>query len=282
MSIPRPARSAWVLWCLGVLGSAAALPYLDALLTAVEAHVPPKSPRPAPWLLALLSVGQSALLLAAAVAAGRWFARHVGLGAPLLEGWLDREGTGESAVRRPAMPVLAGAAMVGVVAGAVVLGLEFAAFRAHLPPALADAEAAPWRGLLAALYGGTVEELLVRLFLLSALAWTLLRLRRGSAAGRATRPGAHAPFVPGGQVPSAVFWVANVTAALAFGLLHLPTTALLAPLTPVVVARALVLNGVAGATFGVLYWRAGLEAAMVAHVAADVVLHGVGPLLPAH
>jgi hypothetical protein len=57
---------------------------------------------------------------------------------------------------------------------------------------------------------------------------------------------------------------------------------LLAPLTPVVVARALVLNGVAGATFGVLYWRAGLEAAMVAHVAADVVLHGVGPLLPAH
>jgi hypothetical protein len=32
--------------------------------------------------------------------------------------------------------------------------------------------------------------------------------------------------------------------------------------------------------FGWLYWRRGLEAAIVAHFAADLVLHVAAPLLP--
>ncbi len=50
-------------------------------------------------------------------------------------------------------------------------------------------------------------------------------------------------------------------------------------LSPAVVARALVLNGVGGVVFGWLYWRRGLLAAMVAHFSADVVLHVLAPLL---
>ena len=34
-----------------------------------------------------------------------------------------------------------------------------------------------------------------------------------------------------------------------------------------------VLNSLAGIAFGWLYWRRGLEAAMIAHFAADLVLH---------
>jgi hypothetical protein len=36
---------------------------------------------------------------------------------------------------------------------------------------------------------------------------------------------------------------------------------------------------VAGAAFGWLYWKKGLEAAMIAHGSADVVLHVLGPLV---
>ena len=67
-------------------------------------------------------------------------------------------------------------------------------------------------------------------------------------------------------------------AALAFGAGHLPATARLAPLTPPVVLRALALNGVAGGVYGWLSWRRGLEAAMLAQGATDLLLHAVVPL----
>ena len=68
--------------------------------------------------------------------------------------------------------------------------------------------------------------------------------------------------------------------AVLFGLGHLPATAAMVPLTTLVVARALVLNGLAGVVFGWLYWRRDLLAAMVAHFSADIVLHVLAaPLL---
>jgi membrane protease YdiL (CAAX protease family) len=46
---------------------------------------------------------------------------------------------------------------------------------------------------------------------------------------------------------------------------HLPAVAAQLDLTPAIVARTLVLNGVAGLLYGWLFWRRHLEAAMVAH-----------------
>jgi len=60
-------------------------------------------------------------------------------------------------------------------------------------------------------------------------------------------------------------------AALIFGAGHLPATAALVPLTPLIVARALVLNGVFGIAAGWLYWRHSLEAAMLSHATGHVV-----------
>jgi hypothetical protein len=40
--------------------------------------------------------------------------------------------------------------------------------------------------------------------------------------------------------------------------------------------RAILLNGVVGVATGYLYWRYGLEAAILAHFSADIVLHGIG------
>ena len=76
-----------------------------------------------------------------------------------------------------------------------------------------------------------------------------------------------------GKPTVAVLWIANVLAAVLFGLGHLPTTALLVPLTPLVILRAIVLNGVAGIAFGYLYFTRGLESAMISHFSADLVLH---------
>ena len=76
-----------------------------------------------------------------------------------------------------------------------------------------------------------------------------------------------------GRPTVTVLWVANVLAAVLFGLGHLPVTSTLVALTPLVVTRAIVLNGLVGVGFGYLYFKHGLESAMVSHFCADLVLH---------
>ena len=76
-----------------------------------------------------------------------------------------------------------------------------------------------------------------------------------------------------GKPTAAVFWLASILAAVLFGLGHLPATAVLVPLTPLVITRAIVLNGLLGVAFGWLYWKHGLESAMLSHFSADIVLH---------
>ena len=44
------------------------------------------------------------------------------------------------------------------------------------------------------------------------------------------------------------------------------------------VARTVMLNGLAGLGFGWLYWRQGFESAVLAHFCADLVLHVAAPL----
>ena len=52
----------------------------------------------------------------------------------------------------------------------------------------------------------------------------------------------------------------------------------LTALTPMVIVRAIVLNAVGGIIFGWLYWKKGLESAMISHFSADIVLHVIVPL----
>jgi membrane protease YdiL (CAAX protease family) len=75
------------------------------------------------------------------------------------------------------------------------------------------------------------------------------------------------------------FWIANIVAAVLFGLGHLPVTARLVPLTSVVVTRAIALNGIVGLVAGYLFWRRGIEMAIACHFSADIVLHVAAPLL---
>jgi len=151
----------------------------------------------------------------------------------------------------------------GLVAGAVIIALD-PLFAAHMPPALSalpppGAKASAGVGFLASFYGGIAEELQMRLFLMTLLVWVLSLLRQRRTANW-------------------MFWVALLVAALLFGAGHLPAAAKLWPLDAVVITRTLLLNGIGGLVFGWLYWKRGLEAAMIAHFGTDLVLHVAAPL----
>lgn len=260
-SAPAPlATTAGVLWVAGIIGAALVLPYTLTLTgNALSAAALRRGIRPA--TLIAMSLAQTAILVGLATFAGLWAARKVGLGVPILDALLTGERVPERAVRG-----LAPAFGLGIACAFVIILLDLKVFAPLIPRQIAGSNPAAWKGALASFYGAIDEELLLRLGLLSLLALGLQQLL-------------HAVGVGGSDLAPGTFWAVNVIAAVAFGLGHLPATAAITALTPGVITRAIVLNGLAGITFGWLYWRTGLEAAMVAHFGADLILHVAAPLL---
>lgn len=231
----------------GLLAYALGLPYTFALT--------PFGLTPPPQTLVLMFV-QTAVFLVAAIAIGQYFGSPVGLGTPVLDALFAGESVADRVRPFATSAVLVGAG-VGVLLIAIDLGLLLATggstVVSGLPPL--------WTRVLATFYGGVFEELLMRFGLVSLFVWVAWKLR---------------PAADGGPTDAGV-WVAIVLASVIFGVGHLPIAAASgAVVTPYLVVRSLLLNGLAGIVFGWLYWRRGLEAAMLSHFTADVTLHVVG------
>lgn len=205
-------------------------------------------------LLAAAQGVQTALLVTALAWLGLRLGHRVGLGSPLLQAWINARPHPGWRRQRPWHAALLGAGT------AALIVLLASLLDPMLPEVAAGTRPSPLAGFLAAFYGGIAEELLLRLFLMTLLVWLLSRFGR-------QRPGAWR------------MWSAIGLTALLFGLGHLPAAAAIWGLEPAVVVRTLLLNAVGGLAFGWLYWRRGLEMAMLAHVCADLVLHVLIPLI---
>lgn len=109
--------------------------------------------------------------------------------------------------------------------------------------------------LAAVIYGGVIEEVMLRLFMMSLIAWLLHKLfwRKQE------------------NTPIAALVAANVIAALLFAAGHLPTTAMLMGITPMILFRCFLLNGGFGLLFGWLYRKYGLRYAMLAHAGCHII-----------
>lgn len=247
-----------------VAASLAVLPYLLAMqedaLAAANAKRVAAGKRPiTPPRLAILTAAQGHITFGVTSALGLRAGRRMGLGAPHLEALLRGRPSGLSPSRG------AGYAAAGAGSALLIGLLDHTLFADvhRLFKAAGMRQPSAWRGLLASVYGAIGEEVLMRLGLQTLLAAGLRRL-----SGETATP-------PSG----ATMWPAIALSNLAFGAGHLPATKAIVPLTPLVVARALLLNAVVGTLCGYLYWREGLEAAMVAHGSADLVLHVGGVML---
>lgn len=261
MPLPRGTdwRLALILLIAALVGLASTIPlmmeWLPRLMGPQEQAKLREFPLPIPVIF-LLGLVQNTLILGAAIVCGLALGRKVGLGAPELEAW--RAG-GVGAIRPGLGRRLAAAAAIGLVTGLLLIGVDALVLLPRAGVGLANwmAGIPLWKRLLAGLfYGGIVEELLVRLFVVTALVWAIGKL------WRTTR---------GSPAPGAV-WAAIAIAAILFAAGHLPVASRLGELTPWLVARVLMLNGIAGVVYGWLYTRRGLEAAVVAHAATHLPL----------
>jgi len=251
-------RLFFLLWSASVIGIILVLPYGLAMIPAnLSSKLPPLH------VLVPLQVAQGAIFLGLLTLAGLFFANRIGLSAPILESWIAGQG-----IRTRLNSILVPSVLIGVLGTLLILALELAVFQPairHQNPTSASALSlwiqppAAWKGLLASFYGAIDEEILLRLFALSLFAWLGRFVQRK----------------PAGRPSVSVLWVANIIAAVLFGLGHLPITSALVPLTPLIVVRAVVLNGLLGIGFGYLYFTRGLESAMLSHFSADLLLHVV-------
>ncbi len=250
-------RLVLILLVAGLIGAASVIPvvmeWLPHLVGAdEEAELHQNLPLPIPVIF-VLGLLQNSVILGAAIVAGLALGKRVGLGAPELEAWRAgalRPGLGRRLVLAAVIGLITGLGLIGMDAFVLLprTGVDLAEWMAGIPL---------WKRLLAGVfYGGITEELLTRLFVVTVLAWVLGKVWRTS----------------NGRPASGAVWTAIVIASLLFALGHLPMASRLGDLTPWLVVRVLVLNGVAGVVYGWLYTRRGLEAAMVAHAATHVPL----------
>jgi hypothetical protein len=245
-----------ILFTAALLGGLAIIPYSLRLL-ASRRRKPLKFSLPT---LLLLSFLQTAVLSAVAIGVGLLAAHAIGLGAPYIEAALAGKGSIETVAQ-----MLTPAIGLGVLGGAVLLLLDLFFLR-FWPQKLVDfAQTAKlWENFLASFYGGLNEEFFMRLFGFSVIAWLLSRVW----------------YTPAGLPTNAVFWTVNVIIAVLFGLGHLPATKnLLGSISPHMFARALLLNAPIGLICGWLFWTFGIEAAVMAHLSADIVYHVAGTIV---
>lgn len=234
----------------GILATLALMPYLVVMMPLKLAAT-----RVPLWVLLPAQAVQTGVLCWALGWLGLFLGARHGLDAPWLRAWVYRQ------PRDPARPARWWlAALLGVLAALLVVGIELIGSSWHRTPDAVAALGAAWRGALASFYGGIVEEIECRLLLVSLFVWLLAWLNRQQARSWM--------FVAAIVLAALLFGAGHLPAALAIGLAH----------APLAIARIVLLNALVGLATGGLFWKYGLEHAMLAHFCADLVLHVAVPL----
>ena len=184
------------------------------------------------------------------IGTGLYLAGRIGLGIPFIEGQLKGRKISDWARRVFALSLIV----------AIVGSLPFLILNLDLEP---EAYPASWMLVLASVQAGVREEIAMRLFLMTILA---------ALGGLVQRE-------EDGRPSPTVMWCAVILSGFLFGLGHIDQV-ILTPEIFDALMLVLLVNTMFGMVFGWLYWKQGLESAILAHFTVDAV--GSGIVVPAY
>ena len=239
---------------LFLIGFAGVLSILLIDLSAIASLIPAADVPPITPAIKILSLIQPAVLVGVAVLIGVALAPQVGLSAPAAEALA----AGEQVL--PALrPQLIPGVLGGVIGALAILGTH-AVFKPLLTAETVE-RISRFGALLPIptrlLYGGLTEEVLIRWGLMTLFVWIIWRLLQE----RLDKP------------KSVCLVVAILVSSIVFGLGHLPIAIVVLPqITLAVILFVIIANSAFAIVAGYLYWKRGLESAMIAHVLCHVVL----------
>ena len=145
------------------------------------------------------------------------------------------------------------AILIGFIGGMIITLLDKFVFMPLIPQITITKPTLLYM-LMAFTYGGVIEEVMMRLFLMSVVSFILWKI-----------------FDRKNNISNKYYLISNILCALLFAAGHLPATILLfGGLTPAIVIRCFIGNGILGFMFGEIYRKDGIIYAMVAHIFAHV------------
>lgn len=201
-----------------------------------ELHASGLGQVPADLLMGVITAFQSSGYGLVLGAIGIWLGKKTGL-------WKDEQ----SITQKPLV-----VSVVIAVIGGLALILPDLLFFGHYSEAIMNSYAAKpsFAYILASVtYGAVIEEVMLRLFFMSLIAFLLHKL-----------------FGKKNDKPATAILIAsNVIAAVLFAAGHLPATFVMIGNSPLIIFRCFLLNGGFGLLFGWLYRKYGLRYAMIAH-----------------
>jgi hypothetical protein len=254
MTLSIKTRLFLILFFSGMVG---VLSFLLVDLSALISLMPVPAGTEAPTVtpaLKVLGLIQPSVLVALAVLIGVLLAPKVGLSAPVAEAFAARSPIA-SKLKPQVLPGIIGGAL-----GAIFVVVCSAIIRPFLLAEVIElsrkfAELLPLPTRL--FYGGITEELLLRwgfMTLLVWLGWRFIQKRKSP--------------------PTTKVVVGSILlSALVFAIGHLPITFMLMPeANAAIVAFVITANSAFGLICGYLYWKRGLEAAIIAHMVGHLVM----------
>lgn len=199
---------------------------------------------------------QSIILFSITIFLGLYLTKKTNFHLPLLEAF-----TAHKDYKKVLKDITFLSVLLGIITAVTIYAVDYIFTFWGASVSTSENPAPVWQRLLASFYGGITEEILMRLFMMSLFIWIGMKVTKKSK-----------PAQTG-------IIISILLAAVIFGLGHLPITASLTKITPLIITRAIFLNGIGGIIFGWLFWKKGLEAAIIAHFTADIFLLTVLPLL---
>lgn len=189
---------------------------------------------------------------------GLFLAGKIGFGLPFIESWAKREPIWIRLRGVVGLSILCG---LGSIIFTLALGVIFMAVAMVMKIDITDAVAeidqfdnpGVWKWFLISINAGISEEIIFRLGLMTLLSWL------GGLVSRDAE----------GRPNPVVIWIANIIASIAFGVGHL-FGGMPKPDSLVFLLRIVIQNTFLGALLGWLYWKFGLESAMLTHFFIDV------------
>ena len=215
---------------------------LDNLPPEVLARIPKSTLK---WLIMINPAVLVLLLSGIGVAC---FDR-VHLTAPVLEKIIDKNRTTTTSISHLLLHGLAG----GIVAG-VLLSMISLYFEPQLPPEFTQATKGPELNIITKLmYGGIAEELMMRFGIMSVIVFALFKATK--------------------KLSAPVYIIAILISSFLFALGHFPVIyQFVKEPGPIIFTYVILGNCTGGIIFGWLYWKKGLESAIIAHAVTHLVM----------
>lgn len=221
------------------------LPYNLALAPTIAKMMTP--------IILVAQVVQATVIFAISIFFGLKLSKKTGFGMPVLEG------------KKPLgylKEILKPSVAMGILGGLYIILLSFPFGSVSIEFLKAEMSVAIWKRLFASFYGGITEEIIFRFFLMTLFVWITMKIRKNKK----------------GMPTDFGVWISIIISSVIFGLGHLGITGSMTAITSMIVFRAVLLNGVS-VIFSWLYWKKGLESAIIAHFTSDIVIHVITPIV---